>query len=82
MAEFAQAKTAQLKMSVDMTAAGNIAQSGDTVAGSKKPTLKGLKPAATLDEAKTVFDAFYGTIAGATYDTLTAEKTIKQGVAQ
>ena len=81
-AEFANAVTANVKMTVNMTAEGNIAQSGDTVAGSKNPTLKGIKAAATLAEAKTVYDAFYGTIAGATYDSLTAEKTIKTGVVE
>jgi len=80
MAEFANATTANVKMKIDMTAEGNIAQSGDTVSGSKNPTLKGIKAAATLAEAKTVFNAFYGTIAGATYDSLTAEKSIKTGV--
>ena len=82
MAEFANAVTANVKMKIDMTAAGNIAQTGDTAAGSKAPTIKGIKAAATLAEAKTVFDAFYGTIAGATYDSLTAEKSIKTGVVE
>lgn len=82
MAEFANAVTANVKMQIDMTADGNIAQTGDTVAGSKAPTIKGIKAAATLAEAKTVYDAFYGTIAGATYDSLTAEKTIKTGVVE
>ena len=82
MAEFTTANTATVKMKVNLNTAGNIAQSGDTVKGTKFPSLQGVKAAATLAEAKTVFDAFYGTICGATYDSLSAEKTIKQEVAE
>ena len=82
MAEFATANTATVKMKIDINADGKIAQTGDTVVGSKTPSLAGIKPTATLAEAKTVFDAFYGQIAGASYDSLTAVKTITQGVAE
>ena len=82
MAEFTSGKTATVKMNVNMNAAGQIAQAGDEVAGTKKPVLHGVKSSATLAEATAVYDAFYGTIAGGTIDSLSAVKTITQGVAE
>ena len=81
MAEFTSANTATIKMNVDMTADGFIAQSGDTVASTKKPILHGLKANATLAEADKVYGFFYGTLAGGTYDSLSAVKNITQEVA-
>lgn len=82
MAEFTSANTATIKMNVDMTAEGFIAQNGDTVASTKKPLLHGLKADATLAEANTVYNFFYGTLAGGTYDSLSAVKNITQEVAE
>lgn len=82
MAEFTTANTATVKMKVDLNTDGKIAQSGDTVKGAKTPAIAGIKAAATLAEAKAVFNAFYGTIGGATYDSLSAVKTITQGVVE
>ena len=82
MAEFKNAATASVKMKVNADAEGNIALAGDAVKGSKTPTIQGVKADATLAEATAVFDAFYGEICGATFDSLSAEKTIKQGVVE
>ncbi len=81
MTEFTPAVTASVKMNVDMTADGFIAQSGDTVASTKAISIPGIKAGATLAEANAVFTAFLGNIAGGTSDSLTAKKTIVQGVA-
>lgn len=80
MAEFQAANVAKIKMKVDTNTNGTIAQTGDTVKGTKQPTLAGIKANANLAEATAVFDAFYGTLGGATYDSLTAVKTISQEV--
>lgn len=80
MAEFAQATTSDLKVSVDMNAAGNIAQDGETAASQKVFTIKGFKATGTLANADTVFNKLIGGIAGGTYDTLTAAKITTQGV--
>lgn len=80
MAEFKAAQVANVKMKVNLNTAGNIAQSGDTLKGTKTPSIPGIKAGATLAEATAVFDAFYGTIGGATFDSLTAVKTISQEV--
>lgn len=79
---FATPTTATVKMNVATTAAGNIAQSGDTAAGNKTFSIPGVKQAATLDEAKTVYDAIIGDIAGGTFDSLSATKTITVGVVE
>jgi len=63
MAEFATAYTSSVKMKVPVTADGNIAQSGDTVtSATKQISIPGIKAAATLAEANTVFNAFVGDI--------------------
>lgn len=80
MADFVSAATATVKMPVNITAAGNIAQSGDTVAGKKVVSIPGIKQAATLTEANTVFSKIYGVIGGGTYDSLSAQKITTQGV--
>ena len=82
MADFVQAYTASVKMKVPVTAAGNIAQDGDTPATNKQVTIPGIKPDATLAQANTVFNAFIGNIAGGSFDSLSAVKTITQGVAE
>ena len=81
MAEFKSAVTASVKMNVPMTSAGTIAQSGDTPASTKSISISGIKADATLSEANTVFETFLGDIAGGSFDSLTAKKTITQGVA-
>ena len=82
MAEFTSAVTASVKMNVDMNEDGYIAQSGETVAGTKAITIHGIKAAATLAEANAVYDAFFVNIAGGTADSLSAKKTIVQGVTE
>ena len=82
MADFSAANVANVKMKVNMNTAGTIAQSGDEVKGTKMPLLAGIKANATLTEATAVYDAFYGTIALGTFDSLTAVKTITQEVAE
>ena len=80
MAEFKSAVTASVKMNVPMTSAGNIAQDGDTPANTKAVSISGIKATATLSESNTVFDAILGNIAGGSFDSLSAKKTITQGV--
>jgi len=82
MAEFAPAVTASVKMNVGMTADGFIAQTGDTVTSTKSISIPGIKADATLSEANAVFTAFLGNIAGGTSDSLTAKKTVTQGVTE
>ena len=83
MADFSVAYTASVKMKVPTTTGGYIAQTDDTVTGATKQiTIPGIKAAATLAEANTVFGAFLGNIAGGTFDSLSAVKTITQGVAE
>lgn len=80
-AEFAELNTGSLKVKLAMTESGNIAQTGDTVKSQKAFTISGFKARGSLDEANVVFDKLFGTIAGGTYDSLSAEKTVTQGVA-
>lgn len=80
MAEFTPINTMSVKMNVDMTADGNIAQTGQTVSGTKAVSIPGIAATANLAGAKTVFDAFYGNIAGGSYDSLSAKRTMSGGV--
>ena len=82
MAEFAEAKTAVLKMNVDLNASGNICQDGETAAGQKVISINGFKATGTLANANTVFDKLIGNIAGGNYDTLSASKVTTQGVSE
>lgn len=69
-------KTAAVKMQTPVTAEGYLAGQGDTPAGQKAFTIQGIKTAATLDESAAVFDAFVTDIAGGTFDSTTATKTV------
>lgn len=80
MAEFAEATVSSLKVNVDLNAAGNIAQDGETAAGQKAITINGFKASGNLAAADTVFNKLIGNIAGGTYDTLSAVKITIQGV--
>ena len=60
---------------------GNIAQSGDTATGQKVFTLNGFKAKGSLADANVVFGKIFGDIAGGSYDSLSAEKTVTQEVA-
>ena len=80
MAEFTPAVTASVKMNVDMNADGFIAQSVDTVTGTKAISIGGISAGTNLAGANAVFTAFLGNIAGGSFDSLTAKKTITQGV--
>ncbi len=83
MTDFAPAYTASVKMKVPVTAEGNIAQTDDTLTGATKQiSIQGIKTNATLAEANTVFNAFVGNIAGGSFDSLSAVKTITQGVSE
>ena len=80
--EFSSPRTASVKMNVPVTEGGYLAGSGDTPAGQKSFTIAGIKTAATLAECNTVFDAFVGDIAGGSFDSLTATKTVTYGVVE
>ena len=81
MAEFAPLLTSTLKMKLAVNEDGNIAQTGEAAKGQKAFTLNGFKAEGSLDEANVVFGKIFGNIAGGNYDSLSAEKTVTQGVA-
>lgn len=74
--EYSTPKTATIKMGVAVTAEGHIAGQGDTPAGQTNFSIQGVKTAATLAESATVFDAFVTDIAGGSFDSSTATKTV------
>ena len=78
----AQFATATTGVPVNVNADGNIAQENDTVTGNKQFSIQGIKADATLAQANAVFDAFIGGIAGGSYDSLGATKTITVGVVE
>ena len=78
--QFATAVTGTLKANVAIDENGNIAQNGDVVAGNKSYSINGLKAAASVAEANTVYNAIIGNIAGGTFDSDTFVKTISVGV--
>ena len=81
MSEFQQAKVSTVQVKIDTTAAGNIAQSGDITAGTKKISISGISATANLADTMQVFNVFYGeSLAGGSVDELTAVKTTTQGV--
>lgn len=81
MSEFQQAKISTVQLKIDTTAAGNIAQEGDIIAGTKKISIAGISATANLADSMKVFNVFYGeSLAGGTFDSLSASKTTVQGV--
>lgn len=72
--QFVEPKVVDLSVGVDVNAAGNIAMSGETPAGSKIITIKGFKTAGTVTDATTIFTKLLGTIGGASYLVSTAAK--------
>lgn len=56
---------------VPITADGNIAQDGDTVAGTKRMQISQVNADNGLPENNKVFDLFIGLIAGGSHDSLT-----------
>ena len=82
MADFTPINTMSVRMNVEMTADGNIAQSGDTTAATKSMSINGISAAANLSDASTVFNAYYGDIAGGNFDSLSAKRTLTGGVTE
>ena len=78
--EFANPHVANLSVGVNVDSDANIATSGATAVGVKKVTMQGFNLTGTLADANTVFDKLFGSIIGASYDSLTANKTLSQGV--
>lgn len=70
-------KTATIKVPVATNENGNIATSGQTAAGNKNVTIKGLKKDATHAQTSAFLSAFVGGIADGTYDGANIEGTIK-----
>lgn len=81
-AEFSSANVGTLKVNLNLDSDGTIAQSGATVAGTKAISINGFKAAGNLANANTVFDKILTGIGGGTYDSLSATKTISQGVTE
>lgn len=80
MADFKNNSVMKVSMKIDLDLDGNICQQGDTPQSQKNMTITGIKKNATLAECNIVFNAFYGTIANGTYDSLSAVRTITEGV--
>lgn len=80
MAEFTPINTMSVKMNVPMNASGFIAQSGETVSGTKAISIGGISAGANLAGANAVFTAFLGNIAGGSFDSLSAKRTMSGGV--
>lgn len=81
MATWAEIPNMTVSMKVDMNADGNIKQSGETVSSQKAQSITGVKQTATIEQATGVFSAFYGTICGGAFDSLSAVRSMKGGVA-
>ena len=81
MAEFVNNPVMSVSMKLPTTADGKIAQIGDTIGGTKLYSIPGIKKNATLAEANTVFEKFVGVIGGGEFDSLSAVRTVKEGVA-
>lgn len=73
---FVPQSTAKLKIDVALNADGNIAQTGQTAKGTKTVTINNFKQDGTLAQGKAILDAYLGTFAGASYDTLTAQRVV------
>ena len=74
-ATWSEPAVSALKVDVALNANGNIAQTGQTVKGTKTVTINGFKTAGTAADAKTVWDAIIGDIGGGSFDTLTGSLT-------
>ena len=81
MAEFINSPVMSVSVKLDMTSDATVAQASEAVVASKLDTIKGIKKNATLAEYNQVAQAFYGTIGGGSYDSLTAVRKISEGVA-
>ena len=66
-------------MNVPMNGDGFIAQDGDTVKGTKSISIGGISAGANLAGANAVFTAFLN-IAGGSFDSLSAKRTMSGGV--
>ena len=80
MAEFKTSPIMTVQMPVMLNANGTLAQSGETVSGKKNANVPGIKRDATLAQSVKVYDAFYGTIGGASFDSISAVRKISEGV--
>lgn len=77
MADFAPLTVSNVKLQIPTDKSGNIDPDG---LYSKYFTIAGISATCTLAESMKVFDAFIGDIANTTYDSLSAVRTITQGV--
>lgn len=82
MAEFTPINTMSVKMNVPMNEDGFIAQSGETTKSTKAISIGGISAGANLAGANAVFTAFLGNIAGGSFDSLTAKRTMSGGVTE
>ena len=81
MANFQNPKTATVKMKVDITSDGNIAQSSDFATSSKYISIKGISATCDLADAEKVFNVFIGdSLGGGTFDNYSAVRAITQEV--
>lgn len=80
MADFVTNPTMSVKMPVDMTSDATVAQATDTASAAKFCTMQGIKRDANLTQATAVFSAFHSSIGGGSFDSLSAQRMITEGV--
>lgn len=80
MSNFNIAHVSTVQMEIPINANGDIATKSEITAGVKKMAIAGISAAASLSQASTVFDTFFGTICNTDFDSLSAKKTTVQGV--
>ena len=82
-ADFIKPPTSTLKVKVDLDADEVIVQDGKLPSGKKRTlTIRGFKQDGTLDEANVVFDKVLGEIAGTSYDSISATKSVTESIGE
>lgn len=82
MAQYEEIKTMSAKMAVPLNSAGCIAIGGETVAGVKKMSLKGVSAQATLAQSSTVWETVFSNICGGEFDSLNGGREMSGGVVE
>ena len=83
MAEFIKPPTSTLKVKVDLDADEMLVQDDKLPSGKQCTiTIRGFKRDGTLDEANVVFDKVLGDIAGTSYDSISATKSVTESIGE
>ena len=75
--EWSTANTGNVKFDIALNDNGNIAQSGQTAAGTKSYSMSNIKSTANFEQADNAYGAFLNLVGGR-YDKATGEMTIKK----